>query len=140
MKRILTRCTGRVHVSEQCGDKWEGEEFLSSFVFHIDNIEQHCITKLTDLLPVRDWTGVYKLMVSQRNMEMGTVKYQWSITLHCQQTLGWPQWEMLKCHFMDHVMCSLQWIFSLWFITFLINCDFLDKNVVSLSLASFKYF
>ena len=62
-------------MSEQCGDKWE-EEFLSSFAFHIDNIEQHCITKLTDLLPVRDWTGVYKLMVSQRNMEMGTVKYQ----------------------------------------------------------------
>lgn len=73
---------------EQCRDKSEGEGFLSSFAFHISNVEQHCITKLTDLLPARDWAGVHKVMVSQRNMEMGTVECQWSITLHCQQTLG----------------------------------------------------
>lgn len=63
MERILLRRIGRVHVSELCEDKWEGGGFLSSFAFHIDNVEQHCITKLTDLLPVRDWAGVHKVMV-----------------------------------------------------------------------------
>lgn len=49
-------------------------------------MEQHCMSKFTDLVLVREWTGAYKVTVSQSTMEMGTVKYQWSITLHCQQT------------------------------------------------------
>lgn len=47
--------------------------------------------------------------------------------------------EMLKCHFMDHIMCCLRWIFWPCFITFLINCNFLGPNLVSLSQVPFKY-
>lgn len=45
------------------------------------------MSKLTDLVPVREWTGVCEVTVSQSTVWMGTVKYQRSITLRCQQTL-----------------------------------------------------